>query len=266
MVQYLHLLSNTTAPTPLDVWAPSGKYIKPQLLDQIALGFYKKNNWYSFEIEAFLKKTRNRIDYIDGANLIANKAIEQVILNGRSRAYGLEILIRKNKGKLKGWLAYTLSKSEQQTPGRSIVEPGINNGNWYNTPFDKTHDISITSNYKLSEKWELNANFIYQTGQPTTFPNGYYLYNGIAIPTYEARNSSRLPSYHRLDLSSKFTPPKSKKSNKIQSEWVFSIYNLYNRRNVQSLNFRQNSENNQNEALKLSIFGAIASITYNFKF
>lgn len=266
MVQYLHLLSNTTAPTPLDVWAPSGKYIKPQLLDQIALGFYKKNNWYSFEIEAFLKKTRNRIDYIDGANLIANKAIEQVILNGRSRAYGLEILIRKNKGKLKGWLAYTLSKSEQQTPGRSIVEPGINNGNWYNTPFDKTHDISITSNYKLSEKWELNANFIYQTGQPTTYPNGYYSYNGISIPTYEARNSSRLPSYHRLDLSSKFTPPKSKKSSKIQSEWVFSIYNLYNRRNIQSLNFRQNSENNQNEALKLSIFGAIASITYNFKF
>jgi hypothetical protein len=265
MAQYLHLLSNTTAPTPLDVWAPSGKYIKPQLLDQIALGYFKNYNDYSFEIEAYYKKTKNRIDYIDGANLIANKAIEQVILNGRSRAYGLEVLLRKNEGRLKGWLAYTLSKSEQQTEGRNPSETGINNGNWYNTPFDKTHDISVTSSYDLNKKWTLNANFLYQTGQPTTYPNGQYVYNGLFIPTYEARNSSRLPSYHRFDLSAKYIP-KPNKTKAWRGEWVFSIYNIYNRKNAQSLNFRQNTDTGQNEALKLSIFGAIGSITYNFKF
>ena len=265
MTQYLHLLSNTTAPTPLDVWAPSGKYIKPQLLDQIALGYFKNYNDYSFEIEAYYKKTKNRIDYIDGANLIANKAIEQVILNGRSRAYGLEVLLRKNDGRLKGWLAYTLSKSEQQTEGRNTSETGINNGNWYNTPFDKTHDISVTSSYDLNKKWTLNANFLYQTGQPTTYPNGQYIYNGLVIPTYEARNSSRLPSYHRFDLSAKYIP-KPNKTKAWRGEWVFSVYNIYNRKNAQSLNFRQNTDTGQNEALKLSIFGAIGSITYNFKF
>ena len=265
MAQYLHLLSNTTAPTPLDVWAPSGKYIKPQLLDQIALGYFKNYNDYSFEIEAYYKKTKNRIDYIDGANLIANKAIEQVILDGRSRAYGLEVLLRKNDGRLKGWLAYTLSKSEQQTEGRNTSETGINNGNWYNTPFDKTHDISVTSSYDLNKKWTLNANFLYQTGQPTTYPNGQYIYNGLVIPTYEARNSSRLPSYHRFDLSAKYIP-KPNKTKAWRGEWVFSVYNIYNRKNAQSLNFRQNTDTGQNEALKLSIFGAIGSITYNFKF
>ncbi|MEC8248664.1 MAG: hypothetical protein VX070_04520, partial [Bacteroidota bacterium] len=265
MVQYLHLLSNTTAPTPLDVWAPSGKYIQPQLLDQIALGYFKNFNNYSVEIETFYKKTKNRIDYIDGANLIANKAIEQVLLNGRSRAFGLELLFRKNKGQFKGWLAYTLSKSEQQTLGRNNSEPGINNGNWYKTPFDKTHDISITGSYELNDKWELNANFLYQTGQPTTYPNGQYVYNGLVIPTYETRNSSRLPDYHRFDLSANYSP-KPKKTKAWRGEWIFSIYNLYNRKNTQSLNFRQNDDTGQNEALKLSIFGAIAAVSYNFKF
>ena len=265
MAQYLHLLSNTTAPTPLDVWAPSGKYIQPQLLDQVALGYFKNYDNYSFEIETFYKKTKNRIDYIDGANLIANKAIEQVLLNGQSRAYGLEFLLRKNKGRFKGWLAYTLSKSEQKTPRRNANEPGINNGNWYYTPFDRTHDISITSSYELNEKWKLNANFLFQTGQPTTYPNGQYSYNDLVIPTYEARNSSRLPAYHRLDISATYTP-KPNKNKGWRGEWVFSVYNLYNRRNAQSLNFRQNLETGQNEALKLSIFGAIGAVTYNFKF
>ncbi|WP_370228086.1 carboxypeptidase-like regulatory domain-containing protein, partial [Mesoflavibacter sp.] len=168
MTQYLHLLSNTSSPTPLDVWTPSGKYVKPQLLDQIAVGYFKSfnNNDYSLEVESFYKTIKNRIDYIDGANLIANNAIEQVILNGKARAYGLEILFKKNVGKLEGWIAYTLSKSEQQTTGRTPEELGINNGNWYNTAFDKTHDISITSNYELNKKWTFNANFVLQTGQP----------------------------------------------------------------------------------------------------
>ena len=265
MAQYLHLLSNTSSPTPLDVWAPSGTYIQPQILDQVAIGYFKNYERYSLEVESFYKITKNRIDYIDGANLIANKAVEQIVLNGQSRAYGLELLFRKNKGRFKGWFAYTLSKSEQQTKGRTALEPGINNGNWYNTPYDKTHDISITSSYDLSERWNLNANFIFQTGQPTTYPNGQYNYNGLIVPTYEARNSSRLDAYHRFDVSGSYTP-KSNKDRRWQGEWVFSIYNLYNRKNTQSLNFRENQDTGQNEAVKLSLFGAVGSVSYNFKF
>ncbi len=267
MNQYLHLLSNTSSPTPLDVWTPSGKYVKPQMLDQVALGYFKsfEDNLFSLEVETFYKKIKNRIDYIDGADLIANNAIEQVILNGEARAYGLEILLRKNEGKLKGWLAYTLSKSEQKTPGRTAVESGINNGDWYNTAFDKTHDVSLTANYELNKKWTFSSNFLFQTGQPATFPNGQYAYNGIVIPSYESRNSSRLPSYHRLDIAVNYNPkPESEKE--FKGEWVFGIYNIYNRRNAASISFRENRITGTNEAVRLAIFGIVPSVSYNFKF
>lgn len=267
MSQYLHLLSNTSSPTPLDVWTPSGKYVKPQLLDQVALGYFKNFNddIFSLEIESFYKKIKNRIDYIDGADLIANNAIEQVILNGEARAYGLEVLFRKNEGKLKGWLAYTLSKSEQRTPGRTTAETGINDGKWYNTAFDKTHDISLTGSYELNKKWSFSSNFIFQTGQPATLPNGQYQYNGIVIPSFEARNSSRLSSYHRLDLAVNYYP-KPNSDKKLKGEWVFGIYNLYNRRNAASLTFRENRNSGNNEAVRLAIFGIVPSVSYNFKF
>lgn len=267
MTQYLHLLSNTSSPTPLDIWTPSGKYVKPQLLDQVALGYFRSfnNDNYSLEVETYYKKIQNRIDYIDGADLIANDAIEQVILNGEARAYGLEILLRKNEGRFKGWLAYTLSKSEQKTPGRTANETGINNGNWYNTAYDKTHDISLTTSYDWNKKWKFNANFLFQTGQPTTYPNGQYTYNGINIPSYSNRNEDRLPAYHRLDLSANYTP-KPDKTSKWQSYWVFGLYNVYNRRNAASITFGENRMTGTNEATRLSIFGIIPSISYNFKF
>lgn len=267
MAQYLHLLSNTNSPTPLDVWTPSGPFIEPQLLDQVALGYFRtfKDNMYSLEIETFYKTIQNRIDYIDGADLIANNAIEQVILNGEARAYGLEILFRKNKGRFKGWLSYTLSKSEQRTPGRTPEETGINNGQWYRTPFDKTHDISMTATYQLNRKWTLNSNFLFQTGLPATFPNGQYEYNGLVVPSYEARNSSRLPSYHRLDVSAIYNPnPNSTK--RFKGEWVFGIYNIYNRRNAVNIQFRENRTSGVNEAVRLAIFGIVPSVSYNFKF
>ncbi|MFD0989029.1 carboxypeptidase-like regulatory domain-containing protein [Mariniflexile jejuense] len=267
MSQYLHLLSNTSSPTPLDIWTPSGKYVKPQLLDQFAIGYFKNfnNNNYSLELESFYKTVKNRIDYIDGADLIANNAIEQIILNGEAKAYGLEFLLRKNEGKFKGWLAYTLSKSEQRTKGRTPTETGINNGNWYKTPYDKRHDISVTSNYDLNKKLKLNANFLFQTGQPTTFPNGQYVYNNVTIPTYNARNSDKLPSYNRLDVSLTYTP-KPEKTKGWQTQWVFGIYNVYNRKNAASISFGQNEDTKLNEAYRLSIFGVVPSISYNFKF
>ncbi len=265
MVQYIHLISNTTSPTPFDIYAPSGKYIEPQLADQVALGYFRNFINYSLEVETFYKEVKNRLDYVDDADLIANDAVEQILLNGEARAYGLEVLFRKNTGKFQGWMAYTLSKSEQRTPGRTPIESGINNGQWYNSPWDKTHDISITGQYELTNKWSFGANFIFQTGIPTTYPEGQYEYNGVVVPVYEARNSSRLSSYNRLDFSATWTP-KPESAKRWKGEWVFSIYNAYNRKNAASISFSENTDTGQNEAVRLSIFGIIPSITYNFKF
>lgn len=268
MSQYLHLLSNTASPTPLDIWAPSGTFIKPQILDQYAIGYFKdiKDAQYSFETEVFYKDIQNRIDYINGANLVANNYIETVILNGKARAYGLEVLLKKNEGKVKGWVSYTLSKSEQITTGRNENEPGINNSKWYNTPYDKTHDLSINLSYELNKKWKLSSNFLLQTGQPTNYPVGQYQLQGLNIPIYDdnRRNADRLPSYHRLDLSATLTPTKNR-DRKWQGEWVFGFYNIYNRKNAASISFTQNQETYRNEAIKTSIFGLVPSITYNFK-
>ncbi|WET03830.1 TonB-dependent receptor [Flavobacterium sp. YJ01] len=267
MAQYLQLISNTSSPTPLDVWMPSDNYIKPQLADQVALGYFRniRNGDYSFEIETYYKEIQNRLDYIDGADLIANDAIEQVILNGQMRSYGLEIMFKKNKGKFNGWISYTLSKSEQQTPGRTPEEPGINNGKWYASAYDKTHNLAITSAYNLNEKWSFGANFALQSGQPVTYPNGQYEYLGITVPSYGLRNENRLPAYHHLDISATLTPRKNKDRN-WKGEWVFSIYNLYNRMNAASINFRQNVDTGVNEAVQLSIFGVVPAVSYNFKF
>lgn len=273
--QYLHLLSNTSSPTPLDVWTPSGPFVKPQLLDQYALGYFRNihDGKYSFETEVFYKDIQNRIDYIDGANLIANNAIEQVILNGNARAYGLEVLLRKNEGRFKGWLAYTLSRSEQRTPGRepfedtgrSDRETGINFGEWYSTPYDKTHDISLYGSYDLNKKWSFNTNFVYQTGQPTNYPVGKFEFQGLTVPFYGLRNKERLPDYHRIDIAATLTPKKNS-GRSWQAEWVFSIYNLYSRRNAASVNFRRNQDTGTNEAIRTSIFGIVPAVTYNFKF
>lgn len=267
MVQYLQLISNTSSPTPLDVWTPSDTFIKPQIADQMALGYFKnfKEGVYSVEVETYYKKVKNRLDYIDGANLIANKAIEQVILNGALRSYGLEIMVRKNEGRFNGWISYTLSKSEQQTPGRTINETGINNGNWYNSVYDKLHNIAITNSYNLNEKWSFGANFSLQTGQPVTYPTGQYEYLGITVPSYGLRNENRLPAYHHLDIAATLTPRKNSDRN-WKGEWVFSIYNLYNRKNAASINFRQNIDTGSNEAVKTSIFGIVPAVSYNFKF
>ena len=212
IVQYLQLISNTSSPTPLDVWTPSDSFIKPQIADQVALGYFKnlENGMYSLEVETYYKEVQNRLDYIDGADLIANKAIEQVILNGQLRSYGLEIMFRKNEGKFNGWVSYTLSKSEQQTPGRTALETGINNGQWYNSVYDKLHNIAITSSYTLNEKWSFGANFALQSGQPVTYPVGQYEYLGITVPSYGLRNKNRLLAYHHLDIAATLTPKSNK--------------------------------------------------------
>ncbi len=277
MVQYLQLVTNTNSPTPLDVWTPSDSYIKPQIADQVSFGYYSNfnNDKYSIEIENFYKEVKNRIDYIEGANLVANEAIEQIILNGQQRSYGLEFLLRKNSGNFTGWVAYTLSRSEQKTSGRTPEETGINNGNWYRSAYDKLHNLAVTGSYKLNKKWTFGGNFTLQSGQPATFPNGQYSYfsggslvsdfTGIKIPNFAVRNSNSLPLFHHLDISATYIPKPDKKKN-WQAEWVFSIYNVYNRKNAASISFGQNNDTGANEATRLSIFGIVPSVTYNFKF
>ena len=265
--QYIHLLSNTVNVTPLDVWTPSGPFIKPQLSDQYAVGYFKnfKNRTYSLEVEAYYKTVDNRIDYIDGSDLIGQNTIETEILNGESRSYGLEILFRKALGNFTGWIAYTASKAEQRTLGGNAGGPGINNGDWYNAVQDRTHDVSIIGSYQLNPKWSFGAAFVYQTGRPVTYPNGQYEYEGLSIASYSERNADRLPSYHRFDISATYVPNK-KPNNRWKGEWVFGIYNVYNRKNAASISFGQNKETGANEATRTAIFGIVPSVTYNFKF
>lgn len=266
MVQNLHLISNTSSPTPLDIWTPSGEFIKPEILDQFAAGFFKNfsDNKYSLEIEGFYKNIDNRIDYVDGADLIANDDVERIILNGQARAYGLEFLLKKNEGDFNGWLAYTLSRAEQKTPGRIPEEPGIAGGDWYLANYDKTHDLSIIANYDWNKQWSFNASFIAQTGLPVNFPVGQFEYQGLNIPVFEGRNTNRLPTVHRLDISANYTPKKQK--GLWDASWNFSIYNVYNRMNAAALSFQQNRNTGVNEAVRLSIFGIVPAVSYQIKF
>ena len=258
--QYLHLISNTSSPTPLDIWAPSGPHLKPQQLDQWAIGYVRETqSQKSIEVEGFYKNVSNRLDYIDGADLVANDAVEQVTMPGNVRAYGAEILVKKPIGKLQYWIAYTWSKSEQKTEGKAFGGPGINDGNWYPNAFDKRHDLSVNASYQLNNKWSFNANFLYQTGQPTTYPVGQYEFGGLRVPNYGKRNSNRFADYHRMDISATLKRPKKKNR---QGSWIFGIYNVYNRKNAASINFRQNRETQQNEAVRFSIFGIVPSVMY----
>jgi hypothetical protein len=267
MAQYIHMLSNTQSPLPMNIWTPSGPFTKPQLLDQYAVGYFKnfKDGDYSFEGELFYKDIKNRIDYIDGADILANNDIEQVILNGKARSYGMELLFRKNTGNFTGWVSYTLSRAEQKTPGRTADEPGIANGKWYLSGYDKLHNLSIVGSYEYNPKWSFNANFSLQSGQPVTYANGYYEFGGINIPNYSLRNENRLPLFHHLDLAATYTPKPDKKKG-WQSYWVFSIYNVYNRKNAASMTFTTNEDTGANETRRLSIFGIVPGISYNFKF
>lgn len=267
MSQYVHLISNTASVSPLDIWAPSDQYLKPEILDQVALGYFQnfKEDAYSIEAEAFYKKIQNKSDYIDGAELVAHKAIEQVLLNGEARSYGLELMVKKNTGKLNGWISYTLSKAEQRTPGRTPDEPGINDGKWYRANYDKRHNLSVTASYDLTNKWSFGGIFTYQTGRAATFPNGKYQYQGITVASYGLRNENSLAAYHHFDISATYKPRPNRKKG-WRGEWVFSIYNLYNRNNAATYSFGQNTTTGKSEAKRASIFGIVPGITYNFKF
>lgn len=260
IVQNLHQLTNTTSSLPTDQYILSSINIKPQFADQVALGYFRNfnNNMYEFSMEGFYKTMGNQIDFRNGADLQANEFLEGELLFGKGRAYGLEFYLRKTKGRLNGWVSYTLGKSERQFDQ-------INDGNWFNARQDRTHDISVVGLYKLSDKWNLGANFVYYTGNAITFPSGKYDVDGRTLFYYTERNGYRMPDYHRLDLSANYEPNKTNR--RFNSSWSFGLYNVYNRKNAYIIDFREN-ENNANitEAYKIALFGIIPSVTWNFKF
>ena len=267
--QYIHLVSNTTASTPIDVWTPSTNNIAPQKADQVALGFFKNfgDNTYEFSSEIYYKKMQNLVDYVDGADLLLNTFIEGHLLEGEGRAYGLELMLKKNEGRFTGWASYTLARTE-----RKVL--GINEGNWYASRYDQTHNLSLTAFYELTKRWSFSANFALISGTPTTFPTSRYEQQGYTIPNNndETRNNVRIPTYHRMDVSATLKG-KNRPDKRWKGEWVFSVYNVYNNRNPFSIYFRQESERVpkevpvKTEAVQLSVIGNfIPSVSYNFSF
>jgi len=264
MSQYLHLISNTAASVPLDVWTPSTNNIKPQISDQLAIGYFKnvgKAIDYEFSAEAFYKSLQNQIDYIDGANLLLNNGLEAELLSGKGRAYGIELYAKKNSGQLTGWIAYTLSKSERQVNG-------ISNDQWYNNRFDRRHNANITLSYEWTKKWSTAVAWVFASGTPTNLPNTKYSfqgYQGIPQNADNLRNNVTIKPYNRLDISATWV---RKKTKTWESNWVFGIYNAYSRRNPFSYYTQVNPDNNnQTQLIRYSIIGSvIPSVSWNFKF
>ncbi len=270
MAQYIQLVSNTTASTPVDIWTPASNNIRPQLADQVALGYFKnlQKNKYEFTAEVYYKKMQRIVDYVDNADLILNERIEGDILEGEGRAYGLELLMEKKKGTFTGWVSYTLARTERKVEG-------INQGNWYPSRFDQTHNLSISGFYELNKRWTLSSTFSLISGTPVTFPTSRYEQQGYILPhnANDTRNNVRIPAYHRWDIGATLKG-KEKPDKKWTGEWVFSIYNVYSRRNPFAIFFRPEGDGRppvngpvNTEAIKLSVIGSfIPSVSYNFKF
>ncbi|MEN0004340.1 MAG: TonB-dependent receptor [Bacteroidota bacterium] len=255
--QYIHLLSNSNAGSPTDIWIPSTNLVEPTIADQYAVGYFRNfnNNNYKFSVEAYYKDLQNTVDYEDGAEIFGNANIESELVFVVGRAYGVEFLLEKTKGKFTGWLSYTLSKTE-----RRFDE--INNGEWFSARQDRTHDISIVGVYQLTPKLSISASWIYYTGDAVTFPAGKYFVDGNLVNLFSERNGDRLPDYHRLDLGATWL---IKKRDRYKSELNFSIYNAYHRLNAFSINFDTNDAG-VTEATRLALFGIVPSVTWNFEF
>jgi len=261
MAQYIQQASNGNSATPFDIWFTSSPNVKPQLANQLALGYFRnfRNNTIEASVEVYYKKFTNAIDFKEGAQLLLNKNLEGELRFGEAKAYGIELLLKKDVGRLTGWVAYTYSKIEKNIDG-------INEGRWYNAKYDKPHDFSVVLSYELNKRMSLSSNFVYSSGSPVTFPTGRYEYNGVVVPVYSDRNGERLPNYHRMDLSLSLKPKKNERRN-LKSEWVFSIYNVYNRKNAFAINFKQDEVNPRlTYAEKSSVFSLVPSVTYNIKF
>jgi len=257
--QNIHLLNNSAYLSTTNVYLPSSNNIKPEIADQVALGYYHTfhNNGFEFSSEIYYKNLQNQIDYKNGANLVGNANIEADLLYGSGRAYGWETYIKKKSGKFTGWLSYTLSKTE-------LKIPGINNGDYYPATQDQTNHISLVGMYQATKKWTFSADFVYNTGDAVTWPSGKFSVDGAPVYYYGARNSNRLPAYNRLDIGATLL---AKKSAKYESSWTFSIYNVYGQSNPYDIIFQADPNNaNKTQVQQTTLFKMVPSVTYNFKF
>ena len=263
--QYIHRLSNNTSISPIDSWKLSDVHIRPQRANQYAFGFFKnfQSNNYETSIEGFYKTSDAILDFKTGAQILLNENIEREVLQGEGQAYGIEFLVRKNRGKLNGWLGYTYSRSFIKLDSE-FSEESVNNGDFFPSNFDKPHDFSLVANYKFTRRFSLSTNFVYQTGRPVTFPVGNFTFGGSSFVAFSDRNQFRIPDFYRLDLG--FNIEGNHKKNKLaHSFWTFSIYNVLGRNNPFSVFFL--TDEGEVKAFKTSIFSIpVPSITYNFKF
>lgn len=256
--QYLHLLSNATSGTPTDLWIPSSLLVKPEYGDQVALGYFRNflDNQLEFSVEGYYKHLGNQVDYEDGAQTFLNPDIEAELVFGKGRAFGGEFFLRKRKGKLTGWVSYTLSTSK-----RKFAD--INNNQWFSARQDRTHDVSVVAIYQIHKRITLSATWVYYTGDAVTFPTGKYEVDGNTLYLYSSRNGDRMPDYHRMDFGATFVVADKKHW---YSDINVSVYNLYNRKNAYTINFRESETNpGQTEAVRLALFGIVPSITWNFQ-
>jgi len=259
--QYLQLAQNSTIGTPLDIWFPASPNIKPQVADQVAVGYFRnfRRNTIETSVEAYYKWMRNVVDFKDFAQLLLNNKLEGEIRTGKAWSYGIEFLVRLNEEKFNGWISYTYSRTFRQ-----INE--INGNNPYPAPYDKPNNISVVLNYVISKRFTVSANWVYATGAPVTFPTGRAEIGGKIVPIYSDRNQYRYQDYHRLDLSLTFFS-KQVPGRKFNWDLNFSVYNAYNRHNTWSINFTQDNLNpNVTYAEKVYLFGIIPSLTFNFHF
>jgi hypothetical protein len=263
--QYLHLLSNTTSISPTDTWKLSDYFLKPQVGDQVAAGYYRMiyRNKIEASGEVYYKKIQDMVDFKGGTNLIMNEYIERDLINVDGRAYGMEFLVKKPDGRLRWSIAYTYSRVLSKSSG-IFDEEKINGGNWFPANYDKPHDLIMTFNYLYSRRMSFSASYNYSSGRPVTYPVSLYKIEDIVLVEYSDRNKYRIPYYSRLDLSLKISG--NLKSKKIaHPNWIFSIYNVTGRQNVYSVFFRK--ERNTLYGYMLSVFGRpIPSVTFNFDF
>ena len=258
--QFIQMANNSDSGSPLDLWFPASPNIKPQEANQYSLGYFRnfKQNSIETSVEFYYKGMRHVIDFKDNAQILMNDKLEGEIRTGKGKSYGMEIMVRKESGRLTGFVNYTLAHTD-----RTI--PGINEGKTYLAPNDKTHSINILASYNLSRKWDVSAEWVFSTGTPVTYPTGRFEVNGEYYPIYSGRSKERKEPYHRLDLSATYHPKKHP-NRWYQGEWVFSIYNAYWHKNPWMISFDQNTSDGYPQARMTYLFGAVPSITYNFKF
>ena len=255
--QNIHALRNQNTSTPFDRYTISSNIIKPEIADQVSAGVFvmTEDQKYDFSVEGYYRKIDNVLDYRDGKSFSSEIEIERLILSGEGKSYGAEFCARKNLGRLTGWISYTLAWSKTRIDG-------INNGEWYDANNDRRHDITIVGAYKLTDYWTLNAAWVFNSGQAFTAPSSKYQIIDNWIYYYAERNGYRAPDYHRLDVSASWT----KQGKRVTRQWVFGIYNLYNRYNPFLINFEDGDNGARTRAVQYSLFGIVPSVSFNIKF